>query len=174
MGFIHLRQHHKCGMNEISDKKKIQKTTSESGVRGKSSLCFVEVIQVYYLLPPCRTVVSASVKMMKEEKKWAQRILQKQGQTSYSHGLLVGEWKAKAMNEVQLFFSMKAVCVLVSCGTRTPKGFLNQHWWALTYLLYISENSKFISSQPEILESAEGNSTEDLGAFFTVPQLHFL
>lgn len=60
---------------------------------------------------------------MKEEKKWAQRILRKQGQTRYSHGPSVGERKANAMTGVQLFFSMNAVCASVSCGTHTLKAF---------------------------------------------------
>lgn len=78
---------------------------------------------MYHWFLPCRTVISALVKMMKE-KKWAHRVLRKQGQTCYSHGPSGGERKAKAVNWVQFFFfPINAVHAAVRRGAQNPKAF---------------------------------------------------
>lgn len=124
-------------------------------------MCAAEVIQVYHLFLPCRTVISALVKMMKE-KKWAHRVLRKQGQTCYSHGPSGGERKAKAVNWVQFFFfSYQCSPCSSQMWCSKPKGFL-------THLLSIFENGTFITSQVEMLESLLK------GAFLGGFQLHFL
>ena len=46
-----------------------------------------------------------------KDKNWAQRMLRKQGQICFSRGPLGGEWKAKAVNWVQIFFYQ--CCVVV-------------------------------------------------------------
>ena len=62
-----------------------------------------------------------------KDKNWAQRMLTKQGQICFSRGTLGGEWKAKAVNWVQIF-SINAVWWLDE-ELKKPKGFFPSHFW---------------------------------------------
>lgn len=122
---------------------------------------------MYHWFLPCRTVISALVKMMKE-KKWAHRVLRKQGQTCYSHGPSGGERKAKAVNWVQFFFFLSMLSMQqsdVALKTQRlfdPPSFYFWKWY-----------SHYLTSR-DVGEPPEGNSTEHLEAFLGGFQLHFL